>query len=113
MGKPLRVLIVEDSEDDTQLLLRELRRGVFEPAYERVEDAEAMSAALGKTSWDAVLCDCKLPNFSAHAALTVVKESGLDLPFILVSGVIGEEKAVELMKAGAHDFILKDKLARL
>ena len=113
MGKPLRVLIVEDSEDDTQLLLRELRRGGFEPAYERVEHSEAMSAALGKTSWDAVLCDYKLPNFSAHAALTVVKESGLDLPFILVSGVIGEEKAVELMKAGAHDFILKDKLARL
>ncbi len=113
MGKPLRVLIVEDSEDDARLLLRELRRGGFEPACERVEDADAMSAALGKGTWDAILCDYSLPKFSAPAALRLMKIAGLDLPFILVSGVIGEEKAVEVMKAGAHDFILKDKLARL
>ncbi len=113
MGKPLRVLIVEDSEDDARLLLRELRRGGFEPACERVEDADAMSAALGKGTWDAILCDYSLPKFSAPAALRLMKIAGLDLPFILVSGVIGEEKAVEVMKAGAQDFILKDKLARL
>ncbi len=113
MGKPLRVLIVEDSEDDARLLLRELSRGGFEPACERVEDADAMSAALGKGTWDAILCDYRLPNFSAQAALRLMKIAGLDLPFILVSRVIGEEKAAEVMKAGAHDFILKDKLARL
>ncbi len=113
MGKPLRVLIVEDSEDDARLLLRELRRGGFEPACERVEDADAMSAALGKGTWDAILCDYNLPKFSAPAALKLMKIAGLDLPFILVSGVIGEEKAVKVMKAGAQDFIVKGKFARL
>ncbi len=113
MGKPLRVLIVEDSVDDAHLLLRELSRGGFKPAHERVEDAEGMSAALGNGTWDAILCDYSLPKFSVDAALALVKNAGFDLPFIVVSGVVGEEKAVALMKAGAHDFVLKGNLARL
>ncbi len=113
MNKPLRVLIVEDSEDDTLLLLRELRRGGYEPAFERVETPEAMRAALEKQEWDIVISDYILPNFSGLAALTLLRESGLDLPFIIVSGNIGEDIAVGAMKAGAHDYIIKGNLARL
>lgn len=113
MTKPLHVLIVEDSEDDALLLLCELRRGGFEPAYERVEIADALKAALGKKTWDVILCDYGLPKFSAPGALELVKESGLDLPVIVVSGTIGEETAADLMRAGAHDLIRKENLARL
>ncbi len=103
MGKPLRVLIVEDSEDDARLLLHELKRGGYDPTYERVETREAMAQALEKQAWDIVLADYAMPHFSGLAALVLFKEMGLDLPFIIVSGTIGEEFAVELMKAGAHD----------
>src|SRR5215207_3687125 len=111
---PLRVLIVEDSVDDTLLLLRELRRGGYEPQYERVDTAEAMRAALEKQDWDVVVSDHAMPSFSAPAALTLLQDGGwADIPFIIVSGHIGEDAAVKAMKAGAHDFVSKDGLARL
>jgi PAS domain S-box-containing protein len=113
MSQSLHVLIVEDSEDDTLLLLRELRRGGYDPSYERVENAEAMKAALARQSWDIILSDFTMPHFSAPAALSVLQESKLDLPFIIVSGTVGEDVAVAAMKAGAHDYLIKDKLARL
>jgi PAS domain S-box-containing protein len=113
MGILLRVLIVEDSEDDTMLLERELRRGGYEPMFKRVDTATAMNAALDQQTWDIVISDYSMPQFSASAALRLLQEKELDLPFIIVSGVIGENTAVAAMKAGAHDFILKDNLARL
>lgn len=113
MKKPLRVLIVEDSEDDTMLLLRELRRGGYDAAFERVETSGFMKEALEKQKWDIVVSDYVLPGFSGLAALNVLKETGLDLPFIIVSGNIGEDVAVNAMKAGAHDYIMKGNLKRL
>lgn len=113
MGTPLRALIVEDLEDDALLLVRELKRGGYEPFFERVDTPEAMSAALADGPWDIVFSDYALPHFSAPAALALFTESGLDVPFIIVSGAIGESAAVELMKAGAHDYVMKDNLARL
>lgn len=113
MSKPLNVLIVEDSNADAQLLLRELRQGGFEPVYERVDTREAMTAALDKQSWDIILADYVMPQFSGLAALELLKEKGIDLPFIVISGKIGEDTAVEAMKAGANDYILKGNLMRL
>lgn len=113
MSKPLRVLIVEDSEDDALLLLMELQRSGYEPDVERVETREAMKEALGRREWDIVISDYVMPRFSGFDALNVLEESGLDLPFIIVSGNIGEDIAVQAMKAGAHDYILKGNLARL
>jgi PAS domain S-box-containing protein len=110
---PLRILIVEDCEDDALLVMRELRRGGYDPAFERVETGEAMAAALEKEDRDLVIADYVLPKFSGLDALRVLQKTGLDLPFILVSGTIGEETAVEAMKAGAHDYIMKDNLKRL
>src|SRR5215203_223602 len=111
---PLRVLIVEDSTDDTLLLLRELRRGGYDPQHERVDTAEGMRAALEKQEWDVVISDHAMPSFSAPAALKLLQDGGWpDLPFIIVSGHIGEDAAVKAMKAGAHDFVSKDGLARL
>jgi len=113
MATPLRALVVEDSEDDTLLLLRELRRGGYDVSHQRVEVRETMQAALAGQAWDVVLADCRMPHFSAPEALQVLKESGLDLPFIIVSGTIGEETAVACMKAGAHDYLLKGNMIRL
>jgi len=113
MSKPLRVLLVEDSEDDALLLIRTLKKNGYDPECERVETAETMRTALKKKLWDVILCDYKLPKFSALNALDLYKEAGIVIPFIIVSGTIGEETAVELMKAGAHDYIMKDKLSRL
>ena len=113
MGTPLRVLIVEDSEDDAELLLRELRRGGYDLTSKRVDTAEGMAAALENETWDIVLADYVMPRFSGLAALMLVKERELDLPFIIVSGAIGEDIAVEAMKAGAHDYVTKGRLARL
>lgn len=113
MGVPLRVLIVEDSEDDTELLIRELRRGGYDPIYERVQTPEAMTAALSWWGWDIVISDYAMPRFSAPAALKLLQTCGLDLPFIIVSGTIGEDTAVSAMKAGAHDYIIKGQLKLL
>ncbi|MBI5394012.1 MAG: PAS domain S-box protein [Verrucomicrobia bacterium] len=113
MSTPLRVLLIEDSEDDALLVMRELRRGGYEPACHRVETAKAMAAALDQQPWDIVLCDHSLPNFNSIAALDLLKRRGLDLPFIIVSGSIGEDLAVAVMKAGAHDYVMKDRLGRL
>ncbi|HFD91839.1 MAG TPA: EAL domain-containing protein [Gammaproteobacteria bacterium] len=113
MGIPLRVLIVEDSEDDAILLLKELRRGGFEPVFQRVDSRGAMEKALQAQSWDIVISDYAMPQFDGMAALELVKASGRDLPFILISGTIGEEYAVRAMKAGAHDYLMKDNLTRL
>lgn len=113
MNQPLHVLIVEDSEDDTLLLLRELRRGGYDPIYERVETAEAMQTALTEKSWEIVLADFNMPHFSAPAALALIQASGLDLPFIIVSGTVGEETAVAAMKTGANDYLMKGNLTRL
>jgi len=113
MGKSLNVLIVEDSEDDALLLVRQLSLGGFEPAHLRVDTGPAMIEALDHRDWDLVLADFSMPRFSAPAALEILRNRGLDLPFIIVSGAIGEETAVEAMRAGAHDYIMKDNLARL
>jgi two-component system sensor histidine kinase UhpB len=109
----LRVLIVEDSEEDALLMVRELGRAGYEPIMERVETAEAMSDALVDSTWDIVLADYNMPSFNAPAALALLQLRKIDLPFIIVSGAIGEETAVEAMKVGAHDYLMKDNLARL
>ena len=113
MTKPLRVLVIEDSEDDAELLLAELRLGGYEPVCQRVETAASMKAALDTESWDIVISDYSMPQFSAPAALEVLHETSLDIPFIIVSGAIGEATAVAAMKNGAHDYIMKESLARL
>src|SRR5512135_6617 len=113
MGAPLKILVIEDSEDDVVLLLRELKLGGYEPLHKRVETAEDMQTAIGEMRWDIIVSDFIMPQFSGPAALELLKQSGLDVPFIIVSGKIGEDIAVEAMKAGAHDYILKGNLARL
>lgn len=113
MGIPLKILIIEDSEDDVVLLLRELKLGGYEPLHTRVETVEDMEAAMAERQWDVIISDFVMPQFSGLAALDLLKQSGLDIPFIVVSGKIGEDIAVEAMKAGAHDYILKGNLARL
>ncbi len=109
----LKILIVEDAEDDCLLLLRELQRAGYDTFHERVDTPEGMRAALSAREWDLVISDYILPKFSGHDALAIFKESGLDLPFIIVSGNIGEDIAVEAMKAGAQDYIIKGNLSRL
>ena len=113
MGAPLRVLLVEDSEDDGLLILRELRRGGFEAVCERVETAKALGEALADRRWDIVISDYALVGFDGFAALRQVRASDPELPFILVSGTIGEDLAVEAMRSGARDYVMKDRLARL
>jgi len=113
MTKRLRILIVEDSEEDALLLLMELRRNGYETDFARVETREAMIEALQRRECDVVISDYVMPKFSGLEALATLKESGLDLPFVIVSGNIGEDIAVEAMKAGAHDYILKGNLKRL
>ncbi len=109
----LHVLMVEDNEDDFRLILRELQRNGYEVDSLRVETAEELKSALENQAWDVILCDFSLPKFSAPQALVLVQKEGFDLPFIILSGTIGEESAVESLKAGAHDFIIKGNLTRL
>ena len=113
MRQPLRALIVEDSRDDADLLVMELSRAGYEVEFERVQSRSTMEAALGRGPWDVVLCDYSLPGFDALGALEVVNRSGLDVPFLIISGTVGEEIAVEALRAGAHDYLLKDRLGRL
>lgn len=113
MIKPLHVLIVDDSEPDALLLVYELRRASYELTYKRVDTPEAMRVALDQGGWDIVLSDYSMPRFNGLDALALLKQKGLDLPFIIVSGTIGEELAVEVMKSGADDYIMKDNLRRL
>jgi len=113
MGKPLRVLMVEDSEDDVLLMVRALKKGGYDPVFVRVEDAGAMRKALQKKTWDVILCDYQMPQFNGLAAIALLKETGIDIPLIIVSGAIGEETAVECMRLGAHDYIMKGNLPRL
>jgi two-component system, cell cycle sensor histidine kinase and response regulator CckA len=113
MSQPLRVLIVEDSQDDTLLIVRELRKSGWEPTYQRVETAASMTSAIESQPWDLVISDYSMPQFGGAAALALFKQKGLDIPFISVSGAIGEDLAVEMMKAGAHDYVMKNNLTRL
>jgi signal transduction histidine kinase len=113
MTRPLRVLIVDDSETDAALLLRHLRRGGYEVTSARVDTAEGLRSALGGEPWDIVLCDYNMPTFDAPRALAVVEEHGQDLPVIVVSGAVGEDAAVDCMRRGAQDYVVKDRLARL
>jgi two-component system cell cycle sensor histidine kinase/response regulator CckA len=113
MSNPLRVLVIEDNEDDALLLLHALRQGGYEPVYKRVEEADAMLKALHSQKWDVVISDYVMPHFGAPDALELLKKQEMDIPFIIVSGAVGEETAVLAMKAGAHDYIRKDNYSRL
>jgi DNA-binding NtrC family response regulator len=109
----LRMLLVEDDAADAELLLQHFRHGGYEVSCSRVDTAEGMQSALVQGPWDVVIADYSLPGFGALPALSILQSSGQDLPFIIVSGVVGEETAVAAMKAGAHDFVLKSRLERL
>ena len=113
MSTPLRLLIIEDSEDDALLLERELTKNGYDLNCERVDTPEAMKEALATKTWDLVISDFVMPHFSGLDALRIVKESAIDIPFIIVSGMVGEEIAVEAMRAGASDYVIKGNLARL
>ena len=113
MGVPLRLLLVEDSEDDALLLIRELVRAGFEPRAERVDTAAAMQRALDREEWDLVVGDYSMPQFGGAAALELLRARGVDVPFVIVSGTIGEERAVAAMRAGARDYVSKGNLKRL
>ncbi len=110
---PLRLLMIEDSPDDAELVLRELRRGGFEPQPKIIATESQMRAALDDGPWDIIISDFSMPSFSGLRCLTIYREYQLDLPFILVSGTVGEEIAVNAMKQGAHDYIMKNQLTRL
>ena len=111
--REITLLLVEDSEDDAVLISRQLEKAGFTPVMTRVFKDETMRKALKGGVWDAIICDYKMPGFGAMGALGIVKETGLDIPFIIVSGKIGEETAIAVMKAGAHDYLMKNNLARL
>src|SRR5688572_13517092 len=113
MASLLRVLIIDDSSDDRDLLIRQLRRDGYDLSAERTETIDGLKAALDAQYWDIVLCDYAMPTFSGLDALATVQERRPDLPFIFVSGVMGEDVAVAAMKAGAQDYITKNSLKRL
>jgi signal transduction histidine kinase len=110
--RPLRVLMIEDNEDDARLVTQELKRSGYDVSWDRVDTAEALRAAMSR-DWDVVTSDSAMPTFSGPDALAILRGSGLDVPFIVVSGTIGEENAVAMMKAGANDYVLKQNLRRL
>lgn|GEM_PF-603797 len=113
MTMPLSVLLLEDSEDDALIVLRELKRGGYDVTYQRIETAPMMRTALTAQNWDVILSDYSMPAFSAPEALKIIQQMHMDIPFIIISGTVGEDVAVEAMKAGANDFFSKDKLIRL
>src|SRR5664279_3228674 len=113
MSETRRVLQVEDSESDAALMVRLLEKSGYRVRAERVEEADPMRQALAREDWEVVIADFHLPQFDAVAALDFLHQSGRDIPFIVVSGMIGEDRAVEMMRAGAHDYVLKDRIARL
>ena len=112
-GTPLRVLIIEDSEADAELNIASLVQGGYDVEWEVVQTADALQAALQRATWDVILSDFTMPGFSAPAALDLVHATGQDIPFLIISGTIGEEAAVTALKAGAHDFLVKGRLSRL
>src|SRR5579859_6608452 len=107
MKKTLRCLLVEDSESDALLLTKALRQGDYEPVFERVQTASDMRALLQNREWDVVFCDCVMPAFDAPSVFRVFQECRVDIPFVIVSGEIGEDHAVESLKFGADDYVLK------
>jgi two-component system, cell cycle sensor histidine kinase and response regulator CckA len=113
MKIPLKVLVVEDSRDDAELLVYALKHAGYDPSYALVQNAQGMNAQLGKADWDLVISDYVIPGFGGMAALKVLRDSGRDIPFIIVSGKIGEDVAVEALHSGANDYLLKDRLTRL
>ena len=113
MDEKLNLLIIEDSEDDAHLLIRKLKKEGYRPDYKIIDNAPDMEAALNNGKWDIIIADYSMPGFSGLNALKILKEKKLDIPFIIVSGIIGEDIAVEAMKAGAHDYIMKKNLKRL
>jgi CheY-like chemotaxis protein len=113
MNTALRVLLVDDSKGDANLIVLELQDSGYAPEFERVDKPETFRAALTGQSWDIIICDYFMPRFSGLDALAMVKENDLDLPFIIVSGVIGEDVAVAAIKSGAYDYVMKDNLVRL
>src|SRR5262249_47124 len=113
MGQGLRVLLVEDSEEDAELLCRELSRSGYDPTGLRVQSPEELKAALERETWDVVISDYVMPGFDGKHALSIVKQTRFHLPFILVSGRVEEDLAVAAMRAGADDYLMKDRLARL
>ena len=110
---PLRVLLVEDCESDAGLIIRQLEQSGYVITAKRVETRTQLKSALEEEEWDIVIADYQLPQFSASEALGLFKKTGLDIPFVVVSGTIGEENAVDLMKSGVHDYLLKNNLDRL
>jgi two-component system cell cycle sensor histidine kinase/response regulator CckA len=113
MGTPLRLLIIEDSEDDTALILQELRRGGYETDFKRVESEDTLKSVLALQDWDLVISDFSMPQFSGTDALKLVRTMGSDTPFIFVSGAMGEDTAVAALKNGAQDYLVKTNLTRL
>ncbi|HKB41476.1 MAG TPA: response regulator, partial [Gemmataceae bacterium] len=112
MTTPLRVLFVEDSEDDMLLLVRQLRQGGYAPTCERVETADALRSALHRGGWEVIISDYTMPRFSGLEALAITLQLASDVPFLMVSGTVGEEVAVESIKAGAADYLMKQNLIR-
>ncbi len=110
---PLRILLVEDNENDGALVVRHLAKSNYEITYTRVETATELRNALQQQTWDILISDYSLPQFNALAALRILQETGIDIPFIVVSGTIGEETAVEMMRSGAQDYLMKNNLTRL
>lgn len=110
---PLRLILIEDSSADAELVTRQLRGAGFDFEHRIVQDAGELRSALSQGPWDVAIADYNLPGFGAPEALEIIQEAGVDLPFIIISGVISDEIAVNAMKAGARDFVMKQNLARL